>query len=193
MLSCHSIRPRSIPGHRDRIVVIDILLIALDALAASAKDPIPETRLLAVVAALLPALAVMKIVILDDEFRIEHSQEPAQCVGRRGEKAQSTVASQFGEDDVLVADPPLVESHRHTHQFHSKICHEGDARDVEKLLLMVGVQRKEWVGVLGQVVGAVVFPETVHLVHQAVVPIEPEVEDDTIQANLQRKPHPADR
>lgn len=42
----------------------------------------------------------------------------------------------------------------------------------------------------GEVVRAVVFPERVEVVHETVVPVEPEVKDDAVDADLERKPFP---
>lgn len=44
---------------------------------------------------------------------------------------------------------------------------------------------------LGEVVGAVKLPQAADLVHQAVVPVEPEVEDDAVEPGLERHPGPA--
>jgi len=43
-------------------------------------------------------------------------------------------------------------------------------------------------GVLGEVVGAVVLPQPVDLVHRAVVPVEEEVEHNAVHANLDDDP-----
>ena len=41
-----------------------------------------------------------------------------------------------------------------------------------------------------EMVGAVVFPQIAHIVHQSVVPVEPEVEDDAVDADFEREPDP---
>lgn len=107
-------------------------------------------------------------------------------------QSESAVSGQLGKDDVLVADPPLVEAHRQAHHLQAEVGHEGNAGNVEELLLSVGIQGEQRVGVLRQVVGAVEFPEAVKLVHDAVVPVEPEVQHDTVQTDLEGKPGPAD-
>lgn len=43
---------------------------------------------------------------------------------------------------------------------------------------------------LGEVVGAVVFPKATDIVHETMVPIEPEIEDNPVQAGLERQPVP---
>lgn len=87
----------------------------------------------------LPAVPVVEVVVLDHQFRIEELQQPGQGIGRRGVDAQAAVAGQLGEHDVLVAHPPLVETHRQAHQLHGAIRQERDAGDIEELLLGVGV------------------------------------------------------
>lgn len=54
------------PRHRHLVVVVDIVHLTFDPICASAKDAIPQASLFAVVGALLPALAVVQVVILDD-------------------------------------------------------------------------------------------------------------------------------
>ena len=43
----------------------------------------------------------------------------------------------------------------------------------------------------GEVMRAVIFPKTPHVVHQSVVPIEPEVEDDAVETDFEGEPGPA--
>lgn len=85
------------------------------------------------------------------------------------------MATQFGEHDILVAYPPLVKAHRKTHELEREICRKWDDGDVENLLFEIGVECQERVGVLGQVMRAVVLPKTADLMHESMVPVEPKV------------------
>ena len=87
--------------------------------------------------------------------------------------------------------PPIVEAHREAHQLQRAVRKERDNRDVENFLLGVGVDGQEWVGVLRKVMCTMELPEAVVLVHKAVVPVEPEVQDDTVEAKFDGDP-PAD-
>lgn len=140
------------------IDIIDIVLDRLDPVTASTEDAVPQTGLLAIVVALLPALAVVQVMVFNDELGIEVPEKPAQRGRRRSVSTEPAVAGQLGENNVLVADPPLVETHRHAHELHRDVGHQRDPGDVEELLLQIGVQGQERVRVLGQVVSAVVLP-----------------------------------
>lgn len=102
------------------------------------------------------------------------------------------MATQLGKHDILVADPPLVEAHGKTHELEGEVSREWDDGDVEDLLFEIGVECQERVGVLGQVMRAVVFPKTADLVHESMVPVEPKVKHDAVQANFEWEPNPAD-
>jgi hypothetical protein len=52
-------------------------------------------------------------------------------------------------------------------------------------LLKIGVDGKERTGMLGEMVGAVVFPEAANIMHEAVIDVEPKVEHDAVEANLE--------
>lgn len=56
--------------HVRLVDVVDIVVKRLDPLATRAKEPVPHARLLAVVLALSPALAVMQIMVLDAELHV---------------------------------------------------------------------------------------------------------------------------
>jgi len=73
-----------------------------------------------------------------------------------------------------------------------EVGHHGDANHVEEFLFVVCVGGEGWVGVLGEVVGAVELPERIEVVHEAVVPVEPKVEDNTVDANFKREPFPVE-
>lgn len=159
---------------------------------ARSKHPVPKTSLLAVVVRLAPSLAVVDIVVFDDELGVKETQQPREGVWRGGVQTETAMAGQFREHHVLVAYPPVVESHWQAHELHREEGHERDAGNIEEFLLLVRVQREQRVGVLREVVRAVVLPETADVVHQTVVPVEPEVEDDPVQADFEREPEPAD-
>lgn len=130
-------------------------------------------------------------MVLDNKFGVEHLKQPREGVRRGSVNAQATVASQFGEHNILVAQEPLVETHREAHQFHGPIGQQRNTRDIEEFLFGIGVEGQQWVRVLGEVMGSVVFPETADIVHQTVVPIEPEVQDNSVQSGLKWQPVPA--
>lgn len=133
---------------------------------------------------------MVKIVVLDDEFASEVSHEGREHVGRRGVQAQAGMPRKLGKNNVLMANPPLVKTHRKTHSLHREVCHQGNAGDVEDLLPKVGVQSEQRVGVLCQVVSTVELPKRLNLVHQTVVPVEPEVKNDAIETGLEEEPLP---
>lgn len=149
-----------------------------------AEDAVPEAGLLAVVVALLPALAVMEVVVLDDELGIKESQQPAHGRWRCCVHAEAAVPRKLGKHHELMTDPPLVEAHRETHQLEAEVGQERDSGNVENLLLRIGVERQQWIGVLGKVVRAVVLPEAADVVHEAMVPVEPEIEQNTIETDF---------
>ena len=174
--------------HGRLVHVINILIRGLNPITAGTEDTVPKTSLLAIVVRLLPALAVVQIVVFDDQLCVEVAKEPAKSRGRASVNTKTGVACKLSVHDVLVADPPLVETHRETHQFHGEERGQRDTGDVEEFLLQVGVQGEQGVRVLGQMVGAVVLPQGLEVVHDAVVPVEPEVEDDAVQACFQGQP-----
>ena len=179
---------QSIQRHGRLVHVVDIIVDRLNTITAGAKDAVPEASLLAVVVALLPALAVVQVVVFDDQLSIEVAEGPAESRGWGRMDSEATVTSELGKDDVLMADPPLIKAHRHTHELHREVGHERDTSDVKELLFQVGVERQQRVRMLGEMVGAVVFPQPADVMHQAVVPIEPEVEDDAVKSSLKRQP-----
>lgn len=159
---------------------------------ASAEHAVPQTSLLAVVVRLSPALPVVDVMVLDDQLGVEHSQQPREGVGGRSMQTQTAVARQLGEHHVLVAHPPVIEAHGQAHELEREERQQRDTGDIEELLLVVGVQGEQRVGMLGEMVGAMVLPEAGDVVHEPVVPVEPEVEDDAVQADLEGQPQPAD-
>ena len=159
---------------------------------ASSKDAVPKAGLFAVVVALSPALAVVDVVVFDNQLRIEHPQQPGERRGGCSVEAKTTVSSKLGKHDIMVADPPVVEAHGQTHEFEGEVGHQRNASDVEEFLFMVRVEGKQWVGVLGEMVGAVVLPEAADIMHQTVIPVEPEVQNDAVEADFEGQPEPTD-
>lgn len=176
----------------DRLVPVNIFIHSLDSVLAGAKHTVPETSLLAVVAASLPALAVVQVVILNDKLSLEPLQDKRERVRRRRLHTESTVSGHLGKNDILMTHPPGVEVKRQSNSRHAKVCEQRDDGNVPDLLLLVGVQRQQRVRVLGEVVRAVELPECLDLVHQPVVPVEPEVEDDAVQPDLHGQQVPVD-
>lgn len=177
--------------HRRRILIVYICSHRLDALMTGPEDPVPQPGLLAVVVAPAPPLPMMQVVVLDDDLRAQRLQQPAQRRRHGQVQTQAAVAEDLGEGDVLVADPPLAEAHGEAREAQGEVGHERDADHVEELLLVVGVGGEERVRVLGEVVGAVESPQEGDVVHRPVVPVEPEVEDDAVEADFEREPGPA--
>ena len=54
--------------------IVNVFWDALDAFGAGSKDAVPKPGLLAVVVALPPALAMVKIVVFHDNLAVEHGQ-----------------------------------------------------------------------------------------------------------------------
>lgn len=141
--------PPSIKRHRRLIRIINIVLHGLNAITTSAENPVPKTSLLSIIMALLPPLPVVQVVILDNKFRVEPTQRKAKRRRRSSVNPQTTMSSQLGENDVLVTDPPFIETHRHAHEAHREPSHQRDTCDIEELLLRVGVECQERVRVFG--------------------------------------------
>ena len=100
------------------------------------------------------------------------------------------MSENLGEGDILVADPPVVKAQGDTESAERQEGKEWDDHHVEELLLVVCVGGEKRVRVLGEVVGAVELPQTADIVHHSVVAVEPEVENDAVQADLEAQPSP---
>nr|POE49587.1 hypothetical protein CFP56_50504 [Quercus suber]POF20065.1 hypothetical protein CFP56_52314 [Quercus suber] len=176
------------PGlpHRvvDAVDVVEVGLGGLDALVARAEQPVPEAGLLAIVVALLPALAVMEIVILDDELAVDQLQQPRGRAGGDDVHANTAVAKRFGEQQELETHPAVVEAHREAHELEHAVGEKRDTDHLDEFLLRVGVGGKHGVGVLGEMVRAVVFPQDVDLVARTMVQVEPAVENDRVEGHF---------
>ena len=93
-----------------RIRIIHILRRSFNPVTTGSKQAIPHSRLLAVVVALSPSFAVVQVVIFDDQLAVEVLQKESSGAWSGGEDSQAAVSESFGEDDVFVADPPVVEA-----------------------------------------------------------------------------------
>lgn len=133
----------------------------------------------------------MQIMILNHNLTVQHLQHPAKRRRHGQMQSNSTMAPDLRKGNVLVADPPFVKAHGQAEGVvQREVGHHGDADHVEEFLLVVCVGGEGWVGVLGEVVRAVELPERVEVVHEAVVPVEPEVEDDAVDADFEWEPFP---
>jgi hypothetical protein len=65
-------------GQLELVVVVDVLGSKFNALGASAEKLVPETSLLAVVGAVLPALAVVQVVVLNAQLSVEELEKPSE-------------------------------------------------------------------------------------------------------------------
>lgn len=153
---------------------------------------IPHPGLLAIVMAVLPPLAMMKIMILNHKLHVAQPQQPRPGIRRRSDHPQTTMTQNLREHHVLLAHPPLVEAHREPHQFQCAVRDKRGADDVDELLHRVRVRGEERIRMLRQVVGAVEFPEVLCLVRGAVEDIVPEVKDERVHARFEDEPAPSD-
>lgn len=53
---------------RHRVFAVDVVLLAFDAFPAGAKNAVPETSLLAVVVALSPSIAVVQVMVFNNQL-----------------------------------------------------------------------------------------------------------------------------
>lgn len=180
-------------GNLRRIDIVDITLMPLDARNPRVEQPIPHPGLLAVIMAVLPALAMMKIMVLNHKLHVAQPEQPSPRIRSRGDHTQAAMAQNLREHDVLLANPPLVESHRESHQFQRAVRDKWSTDDVDEFLRHVRVRGEERIRVLRQVVGAMEFPEMLRLVGRAVEDIVPEVEDERVHARFEEEPAPSDR
>src|SRR4051794_23307250 len=120
--------------HTHNIIIVDIHLHTFNPRTASAKYPIPNACLLAIVMALLPSLTMMQIMVLDHQLCIKHSHQPCQRVRRRSMETKTTMSSKFRKHNIELTNMPFVETHRHTYEFHSEISHQRDPRNIEEFL-----------------------------------------------------------
>lgn len=97
------------------------------------------------------------------------------------------MADELDENNVGPADHPVKVAHG-DNGAQGEISEEGDKDNVEPLLLHVGVDGKDRGGMLCGVVSAVELPQSVGLVHDAVVPVEPKVDGDGVSRDHERQP-----
>src|SRR3954447_19010653 len=105
-------------------------------------------------------------------------------------ETKTTMSSKLRKHNIELTNMPFVETHRHTYEFHSEISHQRDPCNIEEFLFRVRINGKKWVRVFRQMMCSVEFPETVHVVHDAVTPVEPEVQDDAVETDFNRNPFP---
>lgn len=177
----------------DSVDIIDIVFVTLYTRVRCAKEAVPYPSLLSVIVTLLPALAVVKIMILNNQLHINHSQKPGEWVDRSGLHTQPTMPQELSENDILLADPPFMEAHGESKTFHGSVCDQRDSHNVKEFLNMIGIGCQKRVWVLCEVMGAMELPEANIVMHQTVIPIEPKVKDNWIEADLEGKPHPVNR
>lgn len=67
--------------HVNGVLVVDVVSGRLDAGIAGSEDAVPNARLLAVVVTLSPALTVVQVVILDDDFHVQALEQPGKGRG----------------------------------------------------------------------------------------------------------------
>jgi len=127
----------------------------------------------------------MEIVIFGNQVSIQEPQEPVQRGWWSRVNPKAAVSEKFGIYNELLTEPPLVEAHGKPHKLHGYVSHERNTNNVEEFLLMVGVQTEHSVWMLCEVMCAVIFPKTVNLVHETVIPVEPKVKHDAVESYLQ--------
>ena len=134
---------------------------------------------------LAPALPMVQVVVLDDNLSIKHLQEPTKGIGRREMESNTRMSPELGKNNVLLADPELVEAEGETHGFQRSKGEEWNDDNIKELLFVIGISSEKRVGVLGGVVGSMEVPEEVDVVHGSVVPVEPKVKNKTVETNLE--------
>lgn len=139
---------------------------------------------------LAPALPMVQVVVLDDNLSIKLLQKPTKGVGRGEMESNTRMAPEFGKNNVLLADPELVEAEGEAHGFQRSKCEEWNDDNIKELLFVIGISSEKRVGVLGGVVSSVKVPEEVDIVHGSMVPVEPKVKNKTVETNLESKPCP---
>lgn len=81
----------STSSNDDALVMVEVRLVALDSISSSAKDGVPQARLLAKVGRrVLPSLTVVEIVVLDYQVAVEEGEGPCDWVGQVGADAAVT-------------------------------------------------------------------------------------------------------
>lgn len=127
--------------HGGLVVIVDVGRDGLDTVDASAKDAIPDSSLFAIVVALPPSLAMVQVMVLNGKLRPERLKQPAHGCRRCHVYPDTAMAPDLCVGDVLVADPPFVESQRHPDGPEGEVRHEWYADHIEELLFVVRVGR----------------------------------------------------
>jgi len=169
--------------------VIKVHVLRLNPRHYCPEQCVPELCLLPVIAALSVSLTMVQVVIFDDQFTAHKSQRERRKSRRNRIHAQSRVPHNLREQNKRLADPPVVERHRQPEaEPHGKVREQRDEDDLSELLLDIREARQDRDGMLGGVVRFVVPPERADFVAGAVVGVEPEVEDDGVQQELEWEP-----
>ena len=66
-----SINDKSQQWKCHRVLVVDVVLLAFDAIPAGAKNAVPKARLLAVVVALSPSVAVVQVMVFNNQLCVK--------------------------------------------------------------------------------------------------------------------------
>lgn len=162
-------------------LMVNINILRLQPRRRRPKQTVPKPRLLSIITTLPPSLAVVQIVIFNNQLAVNIAQHERRYPRSNGVHAQARVAHDLAEENVRLADPPVVEGHRESEgEFGREVGQQRDDDDFDELLLYVGEAREDWDGVLREVVRSVVPPEEADFVAGAVVHVEPEVDDDGV-------------
>ena len=78
---------------------------------------------------------------------------------------KTAVPGNLGVHDNLMAHPPVVEAHGEAHQLYSISSQLRDDGNIEDLLLRVGIEGEQDIGVLGKVMCAMILPKGANIVH----------------------------
>lgn len=166
--------------------MIKVHVLRLNARHHRPEHSIPEFRLLPVIPTLSVSLAMMQVMILNDQLTTNKPQHKRRQPRRDGIHAQPGMPHNLREQDKRLADPPVVEGHRQPEaEFNGKICQQRHDKHFHHLLLDVRETRQDRDGMLGGVVRFVVFPQRADFVAGAVVGVEPEVEDDAVEEEFE--------
>lgn len=98
------------------------------------------------------------------------------------------MADRLGEDEVRVADPPVVEAHGEAGESETRESQDRDQRDLYRFLLGVCVGGEQRYGVSCEVVGSVESPEPWYFVHRSVVTVEEQVQENGVEGELHWEP-----
>jgi hypothetical protein len=87
-----------------------------------------------------------------------------------------------------LAQPPFVETYGKAADLEREVCEEWHDGELDNFLLNAREGRQQNVRMLGKMVGPMILPETIHLVHIAMVHVEEKIQDDRVQGELGKDP-----